>query len=65
MTLVETGTRARIGAVFGTPPDGEMTWARSRHRGGPAGRPVEDPGHEERHQADGLNNKLSGSGVNV
>lgn len=28
MTLVETGTRALIGAVFGTPADGEVTWAR-------------------------------------
>jgi len=28
MTLVETGTRALIGAVFGTPADGEITWAR-------------------------------------
>lgn len=28
MTLVETGTRALIGAVFGTPADGELTWAR-------------------------------------
>ena len=27
MTLVETGTRALIGAVFGTPADGELTWA--------------------------------------
>ncbi len=28
MTLVETGTRALIGAVFGSPADGEITWAR-------------------------------------
>lgn len=28
MTLVETGTRALIGAAFGTPADGEITWAR-------------------------------------
>ncbi|MGH3636557.1 MAG: IS4 family transposase, partial [Mycobacterium sp.] len=28
MTLVETGTRAVIGAAFGTPADGEITWAR-------------------------------------
>ncbi len=28
MTLVETGTRALIGAVFGTPADGELAWAR-------------------------------------
>jgi hypothetical protein len=28
MTLVETGTRALIGAVFGTPAAGEITWAR-------------------------------------
>jgi len=28
MTLVETGTRAMLGAVFGTPADGEITWAR-------------------------------------
>jgi Insertion element 4 transposase N-terminal/Transposase DDE domain len=28
MTLVETGTRALAGAVFGTPADGEITWAR-------------------------------------
>ncbi len=28
MTLCETGTRALIGAVFGTPADGEITWAR-------------------------------------
>jgi hypothetical protein len=28
MTLVETGTRALLGAVFGTPADGEITWAR-------------------------------------
>lgn len=28
MTLVETGTRALIGAVFGTSADGELTWAR-------------------------------------
>ncbi len=28
MTLVETGTRALIGAAFGTPADGETTWAR-------------------------------------
>jgi hypothetical protein len=28
MTLAETGTRALIGAVFGTPADGEITWAR-------------------------------------
>lgn len=28
MTLVETGTRALLGAVFGTPADGELTWAR-------------------------------------
>ena len=27
MTLVETGTRALAGAVFGTPADGEVTWA--------------------------------------
>lgn len=27
MTLVETGTRALIGAAFGTPSDGEITWA--------------------------------------
>ena len=25
---METGTRALIGAVFGTPADGEITWAR-------------------------------------
>jgi hypothetical protein len=29
MTLVETGTRALIGAVFGTPATGEITWARN------------------------------------
>ena len=29
MTLVETGTRAMIGAAFGTPADGELTWARA------------------------------------
>lgn len=29
MTLVETGTRALIGAAFGTPADGELTWART------------------------------------
>ncbi|MGH3193437.1 MAG: transposase [Streptosporangiaceae bacterium] len=29
MTLVETGTRALIGAAFGTPADGEITWART------------------------------------
>jgi hypothetical protein len=28
MTLCETGTRALIGAVFGTPADGEVRWAR-------------------------------------
>ena len=28
MTLVETGTRALIGAVFGTTADGELAWAR-------------------------------------
>lgn len=28
MTLCETGTRALIGAAFGTPADGEITWAR-------------------------------------
>jgi hypothetical protein len=28
MTLCETGTRALIGAVFGSPADGEATWAR-------------------------------------
>jgi hypothetical protein len=28
MTLAETGTRALIGAAFGTPADGELTWAR-------------------------------------
>ena len=28
MTLCETGTRALIGAVFGTPADGEITWGR-------------------------------------
>ena len=28
MTLCETGTRALIGAVFGTPADGEVAWAR-------------------------------------
>jgi hypothetical protein len=28
MTLVETGTRALIGAAFGTPADGELAWAR-------------------------------------
>lgn len=28
MTLCETGTRALIGAVFGTPADGELAWAR-------------------------------------
>ena len=28
MTLVETGTRAVIGAAFGTPADGELTWTR-------------------------------------
>jgi hypothetical protein len=28
MTLCETGTRALIGAVFGSPADGEITWAR-------------------------------------
>jgi hypothetical protein len=28
MALVETGTRALIGAVFGTSADGELTWAR-------------------------------------
>ena len=28
MTLAETGTRALIGAVVGTPADGEITWAR-------------------------------------
>ncbi len=28
MTLVETGTRALIGAAFGTSADGETTWAR-------------------------------------
>src|SRR5699024_2789392 len=27
MTLVETGTRALIGATFGTPAQGELTWA--------------------------------------
>lgn len=27
MTLVETGTRALIGAAFGTPAEGELTWA--------------------------------------
>ena len=29
MTLAETGTRALIGAVFGSPADGETTWART------------------------------------
>jgi hypothetical protein len=29
LTLAETGTRALIGAVFGTPADGEITWART------------------------------------
>jgi len=29
MTLVETGTRALIGAAFGTTADGEITWART------------------------------------
>ncbi|HEY4465686.1 MAG TPA: IS4 family transposase [Streptosporangiaceae bacterium] len=28
MTLCETGTRALIGAVFGTPAEGELAWAR-------------------------------------
>jgi hypothetical protein len=28
MTLVETGTRALIGAAFGTPAEGELAWAR-------------------------------------
>lgn len=28
MTLVETGTRALLGAAFGTTADGEITWAR-------------------------------------
>lgn len=28
MTLVETGTRALLGAAFGTAGDGELTWAR-------------------------------------
>ena len=28
MTLVETGTRALIGAVFGPTADGELAWAR-------------------------------------
>jgi hypothetical protein len=28
MTLVETGTRALLGAVFGTTADGELAWAR-------------------------------------
>ncbi|MGH3096796.1 MAG: IS4 family transposase [Streptosporangiales bacterium] len=28
MTLVETGTRALIGAAFGAPADGEISWAR-------------------------------------
>jgi hypothetical protein len=28
MTLCETGTRALLGAAFGTPADGEITWAR-------------------------------------
>jgi hypothetical protein len=28
MTLCETGTRALIGAAFGSPADGELTWAR-------------------------------------
>jgi len=28
MTLCETGTRGLIGAVFGSPADGEITWAR-------------------------------------
>ena len=28
MTLVETGTRALLGAAFGSPADGEITWAR-------------------------------------
>jgi Insertion element 4 transposase N-terminal/Transposase DDE domain len=28
MSLVETGTRALIGAAFGTPAEGEITWAR-------------------------------------
>jgi Insertion element 4 transposase N-terminal/Transposase DDE domain len=28
MTLVETGTRALLGAVFGSTADGELTWAR-------------------------------------
>ena len=28
MSLVETGTRAVLGAVFGSPADGEITWAR-------------------------------------
>ena len=28
MTLCETGTRALIGAVFGSPANGEITWAR-------------------------------------
>ncbi|MBV9382700.1 MAG: transposase [Streptosporangiaceae bacterium] len=28
MTLVETGTRALLGAVFGSTADGEITWAR-------------------------------------
>jgi hypothetical protein len=29
MTLVETGTRALIGAAFGTPASGELAWART------------------------------------
>ena len=29
MTLAETGTRALIGAVFGSPPTGRPTWART------------------------------------
>jgi hypothetical protein len=28
MTLAETGTRALLGAAFGSPADGEITWAR-------------------------------------
>jgi hypothetical protein len=28
MSLVETGTRALLGAVFGSPAEGEITWAR-------------------------------------
>jgi hypothetical protein len=28
MTLCETGTRALVGAVFGSPADGELAWAR-------------------------------------